>query len=69
MINIKGATKKFGDFTAISDINITVKKGTVFGFIGENGADRKSTRLNSRHTSISYAVFCLKKKNRSPESD
>src|SRR5437868_13123587 len=28
------------------------------------GADRKSTRLNSSHVSISYAVFCLKKKTR-----
>src|SRR5699024_11649283 len=26
--------------------------------------DRKSTRLNSSHVSISYAVFCLKKKNK-----
>src|SRR6202008_1516226 len=30
-------------------------------YIGQNG-DRKSTRLNSSHTVISYAVFCLKKK-------
>src|SRR2546422_4195338 len=28
--------------------------------------DRKSTRLNSSHGYISYAVFCLKKKNRRP---
>src|SRR5947207_5681609 len=28
-----------------------------------SAADRKSTRLNSSHTVISYAVFCLKKKN------
>src|SRR5699024_11846004 len=28
-----------------------------------NSEDRKSTRLNSSHVSISYAVFCLKKKN------
>src|SRR3712207_8398379 len=28
----------------------------------EAGADRKSTRLNSSHANISYAVFCLKKK-------
>src|SRR5690242_21225071 len=28
------------------------------------GADRKSTRLNSSHMSISYAVFCLKKKKK-----
>src|SRR3712207_8050138 len=27
------------------------------------GGDRKSTRLNSSHANISYAVFCLKKKN------
>src|SRR5260221_7944130 len=30
--------------------------------------DRKSTRLNSSHTVISYAVFCLKKKNIGPDS-
>src|SRR5438309_7918912 len=44
----------------------------VGGHAGERGAvpadpagarDRKSTRLNSSHSSISYAVFCLKKKN------
>src|SRR3712207_8875293 len=29
-----------------------------------NDEDRKSTRLNSSHANISYAVFCLKKKNR-----
>src|SRR5690606_41991550 len=28
------------------------------------GKDRKSTRLNSSHVKISYAVFCLKKKNK-----
>src|SRR5690606_41647726 len=28
------------------------------------GGDRKSTRLNSSHVKISYAVFCLKKKNK-----
>src|SRR3712207_6904863 len=30
---------------------------------GKPGQDRKSTRLNSSHANISYAVFCLKKKN------
>src|SRR5688572_32861510 len=29
-----------------------------------SGADRKSTRLNSSHSQISYAVFCLKKKKK-----
>src|SRR5256886_10121588 len=31
-------------------------------------ADRKSTRLNSSHSQISYAVFCLKKKQTTPPS-
>src|SRR3712207_7669750 len=30
--------------------------------VGIDGGDRKSTRLNSSHANISYAVFCLKKK-------
>src|SRR2546427_11700226 len=35
--------------------------------VGDGGGavqDRKSTRLNSSHSQISYAVFCLKKKNK-----
>src|SRR5581483_12148897 len=31
---------------------------------GQQGEDRKSTRLNSSHANISYAVFCLKKKKK-----
>src|SRR2546430_13362311 len=33
------------------------------GLPQDHGEDRKSTRLNSSHSQISYAVFCLKKKN------
>src|SRR5688500_20174522 len=33
-------------------------------YAADPGADRKSTRLNSSHLVISYAVFCLKKKKR-----
>src|SRR3712207_8883793 len=33
------------------------------GAVALGGKDRKSTRLNSSHANISYAVFCLKKKN------
>src|SRR3712207_8121393 len=32
------------------------------------GSDRKSTRLNSSHANISYAVFCLKKKKQKDDS-
>src|SRR5438445_4591248 len=38
--------------------------GAPFPWLGEVPVDRKSTRLNSSHANISYAVFCLKKKTR-----
>src|SRR5438309_7531610 len=39
-----------------------IVRGALVGLVAH--ADRKSTRLNSSHSSISYAVFCLKKKNK-----
>src|SRR3712207_7618456 len=42
------------------DIAIAVGVGVATAVL-----DRKSTRLNSSHANISYAVFCLKKKNKS----
>src|SRR5207248_9790558 len=36
--------------------------------IAARPADRKSTRLNSSHRTISYAVFCLKKKKQQPKT-
>src|SRR3712207_8350723 len=36
--------------------------------VGEPRLDRKSTRLNSSHANISYAVFCLKKKKNTNRS-
>src|SRR5687768_18108156 len=40
------------------------QKRVGFSFLADRGLDRKSTRLNSSHGYISYAVFCLKKKKR-----
>src|SRR5207249_8351089 len=40
------------------------KKTTRAAIIERGWTDRKSTRLNSSHVSISYAVFCLKKKTK-----
>src|SRR5256886_5719872 len=39
------------------------KFGNILQRVVDSGLDRKSTRLNSSHSQISYAVFCLKKKN------
>src|SRR5437588_3914414 len=44
------------------DQAVTHEHGIAPGALAE--ADRKSTRLNSSHTVISYAVFCLKKKKK-----
>src|SRR2546427_3023758 len=52
---------KRGTFEPMNDV--VVHAGMVRRFDYEI-ADRKSTRLNSSHSQISYAVFCLKKKKR-----
>src|SRR5207302_9224376 len=46
--------------------DLFIPRGVVHGFVNEGPApaDRKSTRLNSSHVKISYAVFCLKKKKK-----
>src|SRR5205807_4769955 len=47
---------------ALHDVSLEVATGQFLALVGRSG-DRKSTRLNSSHLVISYAVFCLKKKN------
>src|SRR2546430_13161878 len=45
--------------------DLVEKDAAPFGRLEQSGAvDRKSTRLNSSHSQISYAVFCLKKKKK-----
>ena len=43
MLEINHLTKKYGDFTAVSDLNLAVNKGTIFGFLGHNGAGKTTT--------------------------
>src|SRR5437773_9683297 len=45
------------------DANIIIANAPDPVFVSDLEGDRKSTRLNSSHITISYAVFCLKKKN------
>src|SRR3712207_7330849 len=49
-----------GYFTGSADMESLTPNGVKCSQVGEG--DRKSTRLNSSHANISYAVFCLKKK-------
>src|SRR2546430_10613294 len=52
---------------------VNTEKGDTFSFneikswLEDAGLDRKSTRLNSSHSQISYAVFCLKKKKQNKQ--
>ncbi len=43
MIELINVTKKFGTFTAVADLTLTVKAGEFFGFLGPNGAGKTTT--------------------------
>ncbi|MBR4164944.1 MAG: ABC transporter ATP-binding protein [Lachnospiraceae bacterium] len=43
MIELNGLTKKFGDFTAVDELNLRVETGEFFGLLGPNGAGKTTT--------------------------
>lgn len=43
VIRASGLTKRFGDLTAVDDLNLTVKRAEVFGFLGPNGCGKSTT--------------------------
>jgi len=43
MIELQNLTRKYGNFTAVSNLNLTVPPGEIFGFIGPNGAGKTTT--------------------------
>ncbi|RCX22766.1 ABC-2 type transport system ATP-binding protein [Fontibacillus phaseoli] len=45
VLDIRGLSKKFGDFIAVDNMSLTVGEGEIFGFLGSNGAG-KSTTIN-----------------------
>src|SRR5205085_7443099 len=68
ILEAKGLAKSFyfregllrkRELKAVKGASFRIAKGKTLGVVGESG-DRKSTRLNSSHSQISYAVFCLK---------
>src|SRR3712207_8641076 len=63
VVDARGVARHYGSLVGVADLTFSVAAGEILGVLGPNGAgDRKSTRLNSSHANISYAVFCLKKK-------
>ncbi|MEK7793692.1 MAG: ABC transporter ATP-binding protein [Candidatus Hydrogenedentota bacterium] len=43
MIRTEGLTKRYGDFTALDDLNLEIEQGDIYGFIGPNGAGKTTT--------------------------
>lgn len=43
MIEIRDLTKRYGSFTALDHLNLTLEEGVVFGFVGANGAGKSTT--------------------------
>ena len=43
MIRLENLTKKYGEFTAVSNLSLSIPKGEIFGFIGPNGAGKTTT--------------------------
>src|SRR5256886_9737171 len=64
--DVRGENDGFAVVAAFVDESSDGARGhdikTVGGLVEDHDGDRKSTRLNSSHSQISYAVFCLKKK-------
>lgn len=45
IIELKNLTKRYGDFTAVNQLNLCINKGEVFGLLGPNGAGKSTTIL------------------------
>ena len=45
VIELNGLTKKYGSFTAVDRLNLTIRKGEIFGLLGPNGAGKSTTIL------------------------
>jgi ABC-2 type transport system ATP-binding protein len=43
VVEVQGVTKRYGDFTAVKDLSLTVPQGAVYGLLGPNGAGKTTT--------------------------
>lgn len=63
IIETRNLTKAYGDFTAVSRLNLHIRKGSVYGFLGPNGAGKSTTmKMFLGLTKPTDGVFCIDKK-------
>src|SRR5690606_40543170 len=62
IVGNSGASKRLGQRSCLLEVSDKAREPVPFEPGCADHQDRKSTRLNSSHVKISYAVFCLKKK-------
>ena len=43
VLSLQNVVKKYGDFTAVKDISLSIPKGAIYGFLGPNGAGKTTT--------------------------
>lgn len=59
MITVEHLTKRYGNFTAVSDLSFEIEEGHVYGFLGPNGAG-KSTTMNIMTGCLSATEGCVR---------
>ena len=56
-VNTNLLTKKFGQHTAVNQINLHVKRGEIYGFIGRNGAGKTALWFGNSNIGRNFSVW------------
>ena len=44
LVETRGLTKRYGSITAVEELDLTVRRGEIYGFLGPNGASKTTTQ-------------------------
>ncbi|MBA7551666.1 hypothetical protein ES705_44214 [subsurface metagenome] len=61
MIRTRGLVKKYGNFTAVDNLDLNIPAGEIYGFLGPNGAGKTSTIFLISSTIGSFFIIILLK--------
>ena len=68
VIALTGLTKRYGDLTAVDHLNLTIRRGEIFGLLGPNGAGKSTTILMMLGLVGTDRRFGLRVRHRSDET-